>query len=298
MPVETPDRCAVQAVVRSDPLWGTAFPSDTLLLIEQPGPWGRAGLLQSDFDPGVARRLIETLDRQRIRLLAIRRPGRDHHLTHRRWAYVDCRSDREALRWGSYRYDSELLELLDSGFPDNVAGVRVDQQPLYLVCAHGTHDVCCAVRGRPVAAALEALRPGRVWECSHVGGDRFAANVLVAPSGLLYGSVPEDRVDALVSTTDAGRVLPELLRGRIGWPPEAQAALAGVLTAEPGRDFRTVRFRAAEHTGGRTDRDPVGGRRNTADRPGRGQPVHSAPADLPGHPAGVGTDLPAAPGTI
>jgi len=29
----------------------------------------------------------------------------------------------------------------------------VDQQPLYLVCTHGTHDVCCAVRGRPVAAA-------------------------------------------------------------------------------------------------------------------------------------------------
>jgi len=86
-----------------------------------------------------------------------------------------------------------------------------------------------------------------VWECSHVGGDRFAANVLVAPSGLLYGSVPEDRVDALVATTDAGRVLPELLRRRTGWPPEAQAALAGVLTAEPGRDFRTVRFRAAEH---------------------------------------------------
>ena len=246
MPVETPDRCAVQADLRSDPLWGTAFPSDTLLLVEQPGPWGRAGLLQSDFEPGVARRLIDALDRRGTRLLAIRRPGRDHHRTHRRWAYVDCRSDRESLVWGTYRHDAELLELLDDGFPWHLAGGRTDPEPLYLVCAHGTHDVCCAVRGRPVAAALEALRPGRVWECSHVGGDRFAANVLVAPSGLLYGSISEDLGEELVRTVDEGRALPAHLRGRVGWPPEAQAALAGLLTAEPGLSFRVVRFSAAE----------------------------------------------------
>ncbi len=61
-----------------------------------------------------------------------------------------------------------------------------------LVCTHGRHDVCCAVRGRPVAAALAAAATGwDVWECSHVGGDRFAANVLLVPSGELFGSLDE-----------------------------------------------------------------------------------------------------------
>jgi len=275
VPIETPDRCAVQAELRSDPLWGTAFPSGALFLVEQPGPWGQTGLLQSDFDPGVARHLIDSLDRRGIRLLAIRRPGRDHHLTHRRWAYVDCRSDQETLVWGSYRHDAELLDLLRRGFPETLTGVRVDPAPLYLVCAHGTHDVCCAVRGRPVAAALEVLRPGRVWECSHVGGDRFAANVLVVPSGLLYGSVPERLGEALVRAVDAGRTLPAHLRGRIGWPPEAQAALAGLLTAEPGLDFRAVRLQAMEGApNGPTDveLDVDGARRIVRVRVGRSSP--------------------------
>ena len=64
-----------------------------------------------------------------------------------------------------------------------------------LVCTHGVHDTCCAIRGRPVAAALAAEWPGQVWECSHVGGDRFAPNVVVLPDGFYYGNLdPESAV--------------------------------------------------------------------------------------------------------
>ncbi len=59
-----------------------------------------------------------------------------------------------------------------------------------------------------------------------MGGDRFAANVLVVPSGLLYGSVHTAELPALVAATDRGEALPEPLRGKIGLVPEAQAALA------------------------------------------------------------------------
>ena len=77
-----------------------------------------------------------------------------------------------------------------------------------------------------MAAALERLRPGRVWECSHVGGDRFAANVLVLPHGLLYGRVTAAAFRTWWRPPTAAGVLGELLRGRIGLPPAAQAALA------------------------------------------------------------------------
>ena len=36
--------------LRGDPMLGTAFPAGRLLLIEQPGPWGRGGLRDSRFD--------------------------------------------------------------------------------------------------------------------------------------------------------------------------------------------------------------------------------------------------------
>ena len=67
----------------------------------------------------------------------------------RRWFRVDSRRGREEIRTG---YGVGPLA------PD-APGERFDG-PLYLVCTHGRHDTCCAVRGRPVAAALD-LHPSR-----------------------------------------------------------------------------------------------------------------------------------------
>ena len=200
---------------------GTAFPAARVLLVEQPGAWGRAGLRESGFDAATAAALEARAGAERIRVLAIRRPGRTPRGLARRWALADTREGRPTLQWGEYHADADLLDL-----PlDGSAGTS-DGAPLYLVCAHSRHDTCCALRGRPVAGALAALRPGRVWECSHVGGERFAANVLMLPSGLLYGRVLPFAAREFVAAAEAGEVIGALLRGRIGYLPVAQAALA------------------------------------------------------------------------
>jgi len=225
------EQCAVQAGLRGDPMLGTAFPASMLLLVEQPGPWGRAGLADSRFDRATAHALIGRMHRDGVRVVAIRRPGRSVVTGPRRWAIADCRPGRERLLWGHFEDDDELLGLdVESVLEgrSHPAGRAVTQDPasLYAVCAHGTHDVCCAIRGRPVAAALDRARPGQVWESSHVGGDRFAANVLVLPSGVLYGRVVESAAGALVEAVDRGGVLHQHLRGRVGFQPDVQAAMA------------------------------------------------------------------------
>jgi hypothetical protein len=196
---------------------GTAFPASRILLVEQPGGWGPAGLADSRFDPAVAAELIGRLGRRGVRVLAVRRPGRAAE-TERRWLLADCRPGRERLVWDSFAADPELLEL----DPDAPVG-QPGSGPVYAVCAHGRHDMCCAIDGRPIAAALERLVPDRVYECSHVGGDRFAANVLVLPTGQLYGRVTD--AARLAAASERGQVLPELLRGRIGLPAPEQAGL-------------------------------------------------------------------------
>ncbi|MBE7189285.1 MAG: sucrase ferredoxin [Jatrophihabitans endophyticus] len=133
---------------------------------------------------------------------------------------VDTRGAEPSLRWGSFTDDVELLDL-----PLDGSTGEPDPAPLYLVCAHSKHDACCALRGRPVAAALAAVRPGRVWETSHLGGDRFASNVLVLPLGLMYGRVLPFAAPEFVAAAEDGEVIGALLRGRIGVPPAAQAAL-------------------------------------------------------------------------
>lgn len=229
-PRETLDRCSLRAQLRGDPMLGTAFPAARLLLVEQPGPWGRIGLRSSRFDHAIAAALEARAQAAGVRVLVIRRPGRTPRDAVRRWAFADCRPGHESLRWGRYHDDAELLGVpLDgsagSAGSEGWAG-SADEAPIYLVCAHSKHDACCAVRGRPVAAALARERPGRVWECSHVGGDRFAANVLVLPAGLLYGRVLPFAAPEFVETTERGEVVGALLRGRVGLKPVAQAALA------------------------------------------------------------------------
>jgi hypothetical protein len=132
------------------------------------------------------------------------------------------------LVWGTFEDDAELLTLeVDADVPSTASSQGTeDELPLYLVCAHAKHDLCCAVRGRPVAAALHAARPGRVWECSHVGGERFAANVLVLPTGMLYGRLPPFFANGFAGSVERGMVLSTLLRGRIGFAPIEQAAYA------------------------------------------------------------------------
>jgi hypothetical protein len=158
----------------------------------------------------------------------VRRHGRAGHTTHHRrhWALVDSRPGSEAVRWGRFESDDELLDVALEGpvVPQAHAGPGDGTRPVYLVCAHGRHDTCCAVRGREVVAVLAGLAPGRVWECSHLGGCRFASNVVVLPHGLYYGGATPALVPGLVEATEAGHVLPDLLRGRSSLPAAVQAA--------------------------------------------------------------------------
>ncbi|HVE97877.1 MAG TPA: sucrase ferredoxin [Mycobacteriales bacterium] len=213
-------RCSFAAERRGDHLAGTAAPAAGLLLVEQPGPWGRVALTQSRLDPEIGAQVAARAAAHGVRTLVIRHPGRPP-ATHgpRRWAVVDCSPGEESTTWGTYGADAELLDV-----PlDGSAGERSDAAT-YLVCTHGRHDACCAIRGRPIATALAALRPGHVWECSHVGGDRFAANVLALPHGLYYGRVDDASVHPLVAAHERGEVLPPLLRGRTTFSGPIQAA--------------------------------------------------------------------------
>jgi len=97
-------------------------------------------------------------------------------------------------------------------------------QRRYLVCTNGARDPCCAIRGPAVAHALARELPGRVYECSHLGGHRFAANVLVLPDGLCFGRLDARSAVGLAAELEAGRLPLDHLRGRTALEPESQAA--------------------------------------------------------------------------
>ena len=215
--------CSATSDARGDSMIGTAPPQSRMLLVHQPGPWGARGLLESRCDPGVARRIDVAGARAGMRLQTIRRPGEFDRATPDGGYHVGV-ADAANVTWWRTNDLAEFASELEAGLP-NRAPSAVDTAPLFLVCTHGKHDPCCALRGLPLVGALDRARPGRAWETTHLGGDRFAANLLVLPAGLLYGRVPEAAAAEIANAADAGRLVAKYLRGRIGLPPIAQAAL-------------------------------------------------------------------------
>ncbi len=241
------DLCAARARERSDPLAGTALHLRRLLLVEHQGPWPFHALESEGLEPDVVARLVAATREVGGRTILIRRPGRrSQDLTHRAWAVVDVEAGR--IRWGSWDVATDLLDACDVLRAPSDGGDWSDD-PAVLVCAHGRHDTCCAVRGRPVAAALAERLGDVVWECSHVGGDRFAANVVVVPDGTYYGGLDADTAVDVVEGHLAGRVDAAALRGSSALPPVAQAAAVAVHErwgpAGP-RDVRSARVTQVE----------------------------------------------------
>lgn len=211
--------CSDRARERTDPLAGTAPRGIRWFLLEVATGWGHNALLDAPFDRDIGRQLVRRVDAADMRILAIRRTGRRTPPATQRWAIVDSRPGGEQIVWGEVPDAAGLL-----GIPLDGSTGTPSTEPIFAVCAHGRHDQCCAVRGRRVARALAAVRPDQTWECSHVGGDRFAGTMVVFPHGLYYGYADDGDPTRIADAFDEGRVVAERLRGRSSLSNPVQAA--------------------------------------------------------------------------
>ena len=138
------------------------------------------------------------------------------------------RRDGEALAFVAESEEGGgTLRRLDASY-DLEGGERIEGA-MFLVCCHGRRDPCCARIGTPVFEALRAhVAEDAVWQSSHLGGHRFAANVLVLPSGILLGRVGPADAPRIGAELAAGRIPLDLYRGRTTHSSDAQAADAAV----------------------------------------------------------------------
>ncbi|WP_426515389.1 sucrase ferredoxin [Diaminobutyricibacter sp. McL0618] len=237
--------CSDSSLLRGDPLGGTAGFGERWFLVEIDGAWGAHAILQSRMDGALAARLVARVEKAGIRPLAIRRTGRRaderRAQTVWRWALVDSRPGRESVLWGQVDAPEALLDV-----PLDGSVGELSNEPVLCVCTHARHDQCCAVKGRPIVQALASEHPELTWECSHLGGDRFAATMVVLPEGLLYGRVPGADAPGLVTRYAAGLVDARFLRGRTALSNVAQAA-EGFARARTG-DERITAFRVVSES--------------------------------------------------
>lgn len=216
-------RCSVESAGRPDDLAGTASQVRAFLLVEEPGPWGVDALPDSRLPVGAE--LKRAAAAAGVRPLLVRRHGRSDLAAGRRVFAAYAHPERPWLETGVVGSADDLLDLdLAALGRGGSPGLTPTDDPVVAVCTHGRHDACCAEQGRPAAAALATAHPDLAWQVSHIGGDRFAGNLLVLPHGLYYG-----RIDPVSALTVAGAHLTghldlDHLRGRSGWAMPVQAA--------------------------------------------------------------------------
>lgn len=213
-----PNYCADFARDNDEPLAATASRIDHWFLIEYRGLWAREALPGSGLSDQVKRHLREQVGSERHgRLLFIRRPDRRRHPTFLAFAATSRPGETRVVRTAFEAYD-DLRQI------DLLSGSPVDH-PLFLACTHGKHDPCCARYGRPLYEALrDELDPEWAWQVSHIGGDRFAGNLVCLPEGIYYGRVDREVAGAVLDEHFAGRIDLEHYRGRSIYTFAVQAA--------------------------------------------------------------------------
>lgn len=208
----TAPRCSALSQEEDEPLAGTAPEDAEWLLVEDPGPWGRFALGESRL-PDPVRDALGALTGVRVQL--IRR--------HAGAPPVGLRVFRVRLGATGVRVEASTVDSPEQLLSGDLALTAYDG-PLWLVCTNGRRDVCCAERGRPVAAALAQRWPEATWETTHLGGHRFAATLLALPSGVVLGRLdPETALDACAALEE-GLLPTAYARGRAGLTASAQAA--------------------------------------------------------------------------
>ncbi len=228
---------------------GSATEVGGWVLLEHHGPWGRDVFDGVAFDPELSAALEAAVDAAGVRLLLIRPPGRiDPADAGHRLLLAPSSPTHTWLEQTTLDRPADLLDLDLSALRGPAPGIGDPAGgPVTLVCTHGRRDRCCAVDGRPVAAALDAAGLP-VWECSHTGGHRFAAVSITVPTGYNYGRLAPDEAVAAARGLADGRVPLEGLRGRSCYDAHGQAAEVAVRRAEAkaGREYGPGAVRVGE----------------------------------------------------
>jgi len=230
---------------------GTASTGVVWLLLEYPHGWGRHAFEESALPAEVKQFFQDALARIRHSRLLFIKTDRGRRDARMNLFVVRCRERSPfiiRLRLERY-FDVLKYDLAEVASGRDLQGGEVCDGPLFLVCTHGRRDKCCAKFGMPLYNALSEHEGERVWQSSHVGGDRFAGNLVCFPHGLFYAHATPEAGRRVAAAYRSGRVLTEGFRGRACYSHHTQAAEAFVREESGTAGVEELHFLSAHPEG-------------------------------------------------
>ena len=185
------------------------------LLIEHPGPWPHEPA-EAVLPPPLAA-LVSAADALGVRVQMIRRPGRGRigparsiyagwtegpqpWLRHAEWSRGIRGQAGGRIRWTRWTWRSWRRGARRSSGRWSASRCSWSAR---------TRSAAPAARGGAGRWPRRSARyPGQVFQTTHVGGHRFAANLVILPHGLCYGPVGLDGAVAAIGAYQRGTVAP------------------------------------------------------------------------------------------
>jgi len=212
---------------------GSATNYQTYILIECPQPW-TSEAFDSKWVPSNLKALVEEVKKARLPIKFLLIANSLSHKVSQTTLLIYQR--KEGLGSGYVKQEFSLPNIEDVAaiikkwlwgkLP--VCELETHTTRDILVCAHGSHDRCCARYGSPfyfyaseIISDLH-LDNVRIWKSTHFGGHRFAPTAIDLPEGRYYGRFEQDAFKSILTRSGNIECLNEIYRGWGILPPEIQ----------------------------------------------------------------------------
>lgn len=209
--------CRDVCLERGEPMPGTGSFAQRVILVAWPrGKW-RLPRFESVDMPPVLSLAIQQAMKAGVHVALVDRVGETDQI-------AQVQADGIVANYPGPEALAGAIERFVAGEP--LAGIR-DDRPVVLTCTDSRRDACCARYGFSTYKALkDAIDPVAInlLQCTHIGGCRFAASLVVLPQRHRYGRLSPEQVPGFVAALTAGEIYLPAFRGRADIPETAQVA--------------------------------------------------------------------------
>jgi hypothetical protein len=218
--------CADLAREVGEPMFGTAPTIDAWFLLEYNGPWTAKATTDNDLPRSIQAWLAEELtlvDNGRLQFIKRSRPTHRAGITFFIALTQEIAPRLYEFRLGTY----DDLHSLDLSAPLSGAANYdryIRTEPLYPVCTNGKRDRCCSRDGLTLHQSLVERVGDSAWQCTHLGGHRYAPTLVTFPDGAYYGRLTSSDLASLVQAQEHEDLYLSHLRGRCCYDDVVQAA--------------------------------------------------------------------------
>lgn len=123
--------------------------------------------------------------------------------------------------------EADLVDAIDSYVAGDLLEGTAEPRVTILCCTDSRRDACCARFGFATYKALrEYADPARfqLLQCTHAGGCRFAASLIVLPQRQRYGRLSPEEASAFLDAVGKQEIYLPAYRGRTDTPEPLQVA--------------------------------------------------------------------------